>query len=355
MNDDNGLKPELKNRRSRGASKIAYDTRIAQSAKRENAKSARDEAMMDKSRKIFVAGCRGLVGSALIRRLEKGGFSNLPKRDRAELDFEDESAVAKFFLDEKPATVIIAAARVGGIKTNNDCPVEFLLENLRIQNNIIHAAHEAGVRKLLFLGSSCIYPKLAPQPIPETALLSGPLEPTNEAYAIAKIAGIKLCQAYAREYGANFTSAMSTNLYGPNDNFDLETSHVPAALLRKAHEAKTSGARELVVWGSGKPRREFLHVDDLASACLFLLEHYDSPEIINVGCGEDISIRELAELICDVVGFDGQLAWDITKPDGTPRKLLDVTRLHDLGWQATIPLRDGIAQTYDWFLKNVAR
>jgi GDP-L-fucose synthase len=311
--------------------------------------------MMDKSEKIFVAGYRGLVGSALIRRLEKEGFSNLPKRDRAQLDFEDESAVAKFFLDEKPATVIVAAARVGGIKANSDSPVEFLLENLRIQNNIIHAAHEAGVRKLLFLGSSCIYPKLAPQPIPETALLSGPLEPTNEAYAIAKIAGIKLCQAYAREYGANFTSAMSTNLYGPNDNFDPETSHVPAALLRKAHEAKVGKTQELVVWGSGRPRREFLHVDDLASACLFLLEKYDSPEIINVGCGEDISIRELVELICDVVGFDGELAWDTTKPDGTPRKLLDVTRLHELGWQATIPLRDGIAQTYDWFLKNVAR
>ncbi|PYK06999.1 MAG: GDP-fucose synthetase [Verrucomicrobia bacterium] len=309
---------------------------------------------MDKSEKIFVAGYRGLVGGALIRRLEEKGFNNLPKRDRVQLDFEDESAVAKFFRDEKPAIVILAAARVGGIKANNDFPVEFLLENLRIQNNIIRAAHEAGVRKLLFLGSSCIYPKLAPQPIPETALLGGPLEPTGEAYAIAKIAGIKLCQAYAREYGANFISAMATNLYGPNDNFDLETSHVLAALLRKAHEAKMRKAHELIVWGSGKPRREFLHVDDLASACLFLLEKYDSPEIINVGCGEDISIRELAELICDVVGFDGELAWDTTKPDGTPRKLLDVTRLHGLGWQATIPLREGIAQTYDWFLKNLA-
>jgi GDP-L-fucose synthase len=309
---------------------------------------------MDKSEKIFVAGYRGLVGSALIRRLEKKGFNNLPKRDRAQLDFEDESAVTKFFRDEKPVIVIVAAARVGGIKANNDFPVEFLLENLRIQNNIIHAAHKAKVRKLLFLGSSCIYPKLAPQPIPEAALLSGPLEPTNEAYAITKIAGIKLCQAFSREYRANFISAMPTNLYGPNDNFDLETSHVLAALLRKAHEAKMRKAHKLVVWGSGKPRREFLHVDDLASACLFLLEKYDSPEIINVGCGEDISIRELAELICDVVGFNGELAWDTTKPDGTPRKLLDVTRLHDLGWQATIPLRDGIAQTYDWFLENLA-
>jgi GDP-L-fucose synthase len=310
--------------------------------------------MIDKSEKIFVAGHRGLVGSALIRRLATEGFNNLPLRDRSQLDLGDEQAVQNFFAQEKPAVVIFAAAKVGGIKANNDYPVEFLLDNLRIQNNIISSAYETGVGKLLFLGSSCIYPKFAPQPIPEAALLSGPLERTNEAYAIAKIAGIKLCQSYAREYGANFTSAMPTNLYGPNDNFDLETSHVLAALLRKAHEAKTSGARELMVWGSGKPRREFLHVDDLASACLFLLEHYDSPEIINVGCGKDISIRELAELICDVVGFDGELVWDATKPDGTPRKLLDVTKLHNLGWRATIPLPDGIAQTYDWFLKNVA-
>jgi GDP-L-fucose synthase len=311
--------------------------------------------MMHKSDKIFVAGYRGLVGSALIRRLEHDGFQNLPKRDRSQLDLADEQAVQNFFAQEKPAIVIFAAARVGGIKANNDFPVEFLLDNLRIQNNIIHAAYEAGVRKLLFLGSSCIYPKFAAQPIPEAALLSGPLEPTNEAYAIAKIAGIKLCQAYSREYGANFISAMPTNLYGPNDNFDLKSSHVLAALLRKAHEAKVQKARELAVWGSGTPRREFLHVDDLASACVFLLEKYNSPEIINVGCGEDISIRGLAELICDVVGFAGKLAWDRTKPDGTPRKLLDISKLHNLGWRPMIPLRDGVAQTYDWFLKNVAR
>ena len=311
--------------------------------------------MMDTSEKIFVAGHRGLVGSAITRRLESEGFDNLPKRARSELDLADEEAVQHFFAQEKPGVVIFAAARVGGIKANNDFPVEFLLDNLRIQNNVIHLAHQAGVRKLLFLGSSCIYPKFAPQPIPETALLSGPLEPTNEAYAIAKIAGIKLCQAYSREHGANFISAMPTNLYGPNDNFDLETSHVLAALLRKAHEAKMRKVRELIVWGSGKPRREFLHVDDLASACLFLLEKYDSPEIINVGCGKDISIRELAELICDVVGFDGELAWDTTKPDGTPRKLLDITKLHDLGWQPTITLRDGVAQTYDWFLANCVK
>lgn len=309
---------------------------------------------MEKSEKIFVAGHRGLVGSALVRRLAAGGFTNVLKRDRAQLDLMHEQAVRDFFAKEKPALVILAAAKVGGIKANSDQPVKFLIDNLEIQNNVIAAAHESAVRKFLFLGSSCIYPKHAPQPIPESALLSGPLEPTNEAYAIAKIAGIKLCQAYAREYGSNFVSAMPTNLYGPNDNFDLETSHVLAALLRKAHEARKSGARELVVWGTGQPRREFLHVDDLASACLFLLEKYDSPEIINVGWGEDISIRELAELICDVIGFDGELAWDTTRPDGTPRKLLDITKLRNLGWQPTISLRDGIASTYDWFLKNCA-
>jgi GDP-L-fucose synthase len=308
---------------------------------------------MDKIDKIFVAGHRGMVGSALIRRLEDEGFANLVKRDRSQLDLADESAVAKFFAEEKPAIVILAAAKVGGIKANNDAPVEFLIENLRIQNSVLSAAHASGLRKLLFLGSSCIYPRHAPQPIPESALLTGPLEPTNEAYAIAKIAGIKLCQAFSREYGANFISPMPTNLYGPNDNFDLETSHALAALLRKAHEAKVRGTRELLVWGSGKSRREFLHVDDLAAACLFLLEKYDSPEIINVGCGEDLSIRELAELICDVVGFDGDLTWDKTKPDGTPRKLLDVAKLNKLGWRPTISLHEGIARTYDWFLKNI--
>jgi len=273
-------------------------------------------------------------------------------REGAQLDLTDESAVAKFFAEEKPDIVILAAAKVGGIKANNDYPVEFLVENLRIQNNVSRSAYDNGVRKLLFLGSSCIYPKFAPQPIQESALLTGPLEPTNEAYAIAKIAGIKLCQAYAREYGANFISAMPTNLYGPNDNFDLETSHVLAALLRKAHEAKTRGDQRLIVWGTGKPRREFLHVDDLGSACLLLLENYDSPEIINVGYGEDISIRDLAELICDVIGFDGELAWDTTKPDGTPRKLLDVSKIRALGWKPAVPLRDGIVRTYDWFRAN---
>ena len=309
---------------------------------------------MNNSDKIFVAGHRGMVGSAFVRRLEAAGFNNLLKRDRSQLDLTDEPAVAKFFTEETPDIVILAAAKVGGIKANNDYPVEFLLENLRIQNNVIHSAYQTGVRKLLFFGSSCIYPKFAPQPIPESALLTGPLEPTNEAYAIAKIAGIKLCQAYAREHGANFISVMPTNLYGPNDNFDLETSHVLAALVRKAHEAKTRNEGKLIVWGTGKPRREFLHVDDLASACLLLLEKYDSPEIINVGCGKDISIRELAELICDVVGFEGKLVWDTAKPDGTPRKLLDVSKIRALGWEPTIPLRKGITQTYEWFVANRA-
>jgi GDP-L-fucose synthase len=328
-------------------------TGIAQRTKKENATAA-SRFMMDKSDKIFVAGHRGMVGSALLRRLELEGFSNLLVRDRSKLDLKDESAVATFFAEERPPVIILAAAKVGGIKANNDYPVEFLLENLRIQNNVIHAGYKNGARKLLFLGSSCIYPKFAPQPISETALLSGALEPTNEAYAIAKIAGIKLCQAYGREYGTNFISVMPTNLYGSNDNFDLETSHVLAALLRKAHEAKRRKDRELVVWGSGKPRREFLHVDDLASACFLLLDKYDSPEIINVGCGEDISIRELAELICEIVGFNGELTWDATKPDGTPRKLLDVSKLRALGWKPSIPLRDGIIRTYEWFQANYA-
>ena len=293
-----------------------------------------------------------MVGSAFMRRLEAEGFTNLLKPDRSQLDLMDEAAVLPFFLEEKPDIVILAAAKVGGIKANNDYPVEFLLENLRIQNNVIRSADQSGVRKLLFLGSSCIYPKFAPQPIPESALLTGPLEPTNEAYAIAKIAGIKLCQAYAREKRKKFISVMPTNLYGPNDNFDLETSHALAALLRKAHEAKTRNAKELTVWGTGEPRREFLHVDDLVAACLLLLEKYDSPEIINIGSGEDVTIRELAKLICEVVGFDGELVWDNTKPDGTPRKLLDATRIRALGWKPVIPLRDGIARTYEWFRAN---
>src|SRR5437773_4877548 len=290
-----------------------------------------------------------MVGSALVRRLEAERFTNLLTRDRSHLDLSDESAVAKFFAEERPGVVVVAAAKVGGIKANNDYPVEFLLDNLRIQNNVIRSAYQTGVRKLVFLGSSCIYPKFAPQPIPETALLSGPLEPTNEAYAIAKIAGIKLCQAYCREYGANFISAMPTNLYGPNDNFDLETSHVLAALIRKAHEARMRNDQRLIVWGTGKPCREFLHVDDLASACLLLLEKYDSQDIVNACYDEYISIRELAELICEVLGFDGELAWDSSKPDGTPRKPLDLSTLRALGWKPAISLRDGIARPYQRF------
>jgi GDP-L-fucose synthase len=307
---------------------------------------------MKQSDKIYVAGHGGLVGSALLRLLRARGFTNLITRSRAEVDLRDERAVRDFFAADRPEVVILAAAKVGGIKANMDAPVEFMIENLQIQNNVIRAAHEARARKLLFLGSSCIYPKFSPQPIPESAFLSGPLEPTNEAYAIAKIAGIKLCQAFAREYAANFISAMPTNLYGPGDNFDLETSHALAALLRKAHEAKMSGSGEMIVWGTGEPRREFLYVDDLAAAVFFLLEEYDSSEIINVGCGEDISIRELAELICDVVGFRGELKWDRSKPDGTPRKLLDVSKIKTLGWQPTVSLRHGVARFYEWFLDN---
>ncbi|MBA3651357.1 MAG: GDP-L-fucose synthase, partial [Chthoniobacterales bacterium] len=307
---------------------------------------------MKKDELIFVAGHRGLVGSAILRRLHAEGFNRVLTRPRSELDLMNRQAVDRFFAHEKPAIVIVAAAKVGGIQANNDQPVEFLLENLQIQNNLIRAAYESGAGKLLFLGSSCIYPKFSPQPIPESALLGGPLEPTNEAYAIAKITGITLCQSYAREYGANFISGMPTNLYGPNDNFDLVASHVLAALLRKAHEAKTSGAREIVVWGSGKPRREFLHVDDLASACLFLIEKYDSPEIINIGTGTDLTICELAELICDVVGFEGELTFDSSKPDGTPRKLLDISKIQSLGWAPTILLREGIARTYEWFKRR---
>jgi GDP-L-fucose synthase len=308
---------------------------------------------MDKSDRIFVAGHRGLVGGAIVRDLEANGYSDILTRSRSELDLTDAGAVLRFYEKEQPRVVIVAAAKVGGIKANNDYPVEFLLENLKIQNALIEGAYRTGVAKLLFLGSSCIYPKHAPQPIHEDALLSGPLEPTNEAYAIAKIAGIKLCQAYAREYGARFISAMPTNLYGPGDNFDLNCSHVLPALIRKAHQAKLEGARDMTVWGSGTPRREFLHVDDLAAACRFLIEHYDSPEIVNVGCGEDVTIRELAELVREVVGFEGGLVFDASKPDGTPRKLLDISRIRALGWAPRIPLKEGIRATYQWFLDHI--
>jgi GDP-L-fucose synthase len=307
---------------------------------------------MEKVAKVFVAGNRGMVGSAIVRRLQRGGFENILTRTRQELDLMDRAAVRGFFEAERPNYVVDAAARVGGIAANFEKPVEFLIENLTIQNNVIQAAADFGVTKLLFLGSSCIYPKLAPQPLTEDALLTGPLEPTNDAYAIAKIAGIKLCQAYAREYGKNFISGMPTNLYGPNDNFDLHTSHVLPALIRKVHEAKECGAKEVSVWGSGTPRREFLHVDDLADACFFLLENYSSPEIVNIGCGEDVSIKELAETVCEVLGFQGSLVFDASKPDGTPRKLMNVGRLLALGWKPRIGLKEGIRDAYEWFLKS---
>jgi GDP-L-fucose synthase len=293
-----------------------------------------------------------MAGSAIHSRLAKDGFTRVLGRTRAELDLLDRRAVRAFFEKERPAVVVDAAAKVGGILANNEQPVEFLLQNLTIQNNLIEAAADFGTRKLLFLGSSCIYPKMAPQPISEDSLLTGPLEPTNDAYAIAKIAGIKLCQSYARQYGKNFISAMPTNLYGPHDNYDLRNSHVLPALIRKVHEAKQSGAKSIAVWGSGNPRREFLHTDDLADASLFLLEKYDQPDLVNIGCGEDVTIRELAETVCDVLGFDGSLEFDASKPDGTPRKLLDISKIKSLGWSPKISLREGIADAYDWFVKN---
>ena len=306
-------------------------------------------AVVQKSDRIYVAGHRGLAGGAIHRELERRGYQKLVTRSSKELNLRERGAVRNFFERERPNVVVLAAAKVGGIKANNDYPVEFLLWNLQIQNNVIEAAADFGVEKLLFLGSSCIYPKFAPQPIPESALLTGPLEPTNDAYAVAKIAGIKLCQAYARQYGKPFISAMPTNLYGPGDNFDLASSHVLPALMRKVHEAKEREDAEVVVWGTGTPRREFLHVDDLAAACRFLLENYADADLINVGFGEDVSIRKLAETICEVVGFKGRLAFDPSKPDGTPRKLMDSSKLRGLGWKPAIGLQEGIARTYAWY------
>jgi GDP-L-fucose synthase len=299
--------------------------------------------------RIFVAGHRGLVGSALVRSLTSKGYHNLISRTRTELDLLDAIAVNNFFGDEKPTYVFLAAAKVGGIWANNTYPADFIYENLQIQNNVIDAAHRHGVTKLLFLGSSCIYPKLAPQPIKEEYLLTGPLEPTNEPYAIAKIAGISMCQSYRRQYGSNFISVMPTNLYGEYDNFDPKTSHVLPALLRRFHEAKIASSPAVTVWGTGTPKREFLHVDDMAAACIHLMENYNCPEIVNIGTGEDVTIKELAETIAEVVGYQGEIVWDIEKPDGTPRKLLDVSRLHSLGWQHTTSLKDGIARTYEWY------
>lgn len=308
---------------------------------------------MNKNARIYVAGHRGLVGSALLRALSKDGYQSLVTRSSAELDLRDQAAVSEFFAEQEPEYVVLAAAKVGGIHANNTYPAEFIRDNLQIQTNVIDAAHRSGVRKLLFLGSSCIYPRLAPQPISEDSLLTGALEETNEAYAIAKIAGLKMCQAYRRQYGFDAIVAMPTNLYGPNDNFDLENSHVLPALIRRLHEARLHSSSSVAIWGTGNPRREFLHVDDLADACVFLLKSYSAADAVNVGTGSDVSIRELAEMIAQCVGFEGMLSFDATKPDGTPRKLLNVSRLSKLGWTARIELQDGIRSTWEWYKEHV--
>lgn len=307
---------------------------------------------MNKQDKIYIAGHRGMVGSAIVRKLQAEGFTNIVTRTSSELDLKEQQAVRDFFAAEKPDVVVLAAAKVGGIHANNVYRAQFLYENLMIQNNVIHSSHEAGVKKLLFLGSSCIYPKMAPQPLKEESLLTGLLEQTNEPYAIAKIAGIKMAESYRRQYGDNYISAMPTNLYGPNDNYDLQNSHVLPALIRKFHTAKVTGANHVEVWGTGSPRREFLHVDDLADACLFLLLNYNEELFVNVGTGEDLTIKELAEMIKDIVGFPGELVWNTDKPDGTPRKLMDVSRLHGMGWKHRIGLREGITAVYEEFARS---
>jgi GDP-L-fucose synthase len=312
-----------------------------------------EQPMLTSSR-IFVAGHRGLVGSAICRRLGAEGFTNLIVRGRAELDLRDQRAVQSFFDEARPEYVFLAAAKVGGILANSSHPAEFIYDNLALQTNVVHAAWTHGVRKLLFLGSSCVYPRLAPQPIREEQLLNSALEDTNQWYAVAKIAGIKLAEAYHRQYGFNAISAMPTNLYGPGDNFDLQNSHVIPALLRKFYEARESRRPEVVIWGSGAPRREFLHVDDLAGAAVFLMRQYNNPEIVNVGTGVDVTIRELAEIIQRLTGFEGRITFDRTKPDGTPRKLLDVGRIETLGWRPSIPLENGIAETWRWYCADRA-
>ena len=309
---------------------------------------------LDRACRVYIAGHRGLVGSAIWRFLESQGFTNLRGATSGEVDLRDRDATFAFIARARPDVVIDAAAKVGGIMANSTFPADFLSDNLRIQVNVMDAAKDHGVQRLLFLGSSCIYPRLAEQPIRESSLLTGPLEPTNDAYAIAKIAGILQVQANRRQHGRHWISAMPTNMYGPGDNFDPQTSHVLPALIRRFHEATESGASEVVLWGTGTPRREFLHVDDLAEAALFLLEHYDDNQTINVGVGQDVTIRELAEIVADVVGFDGELVQDTNKPDGTPRKLLDVSRINALGWRARTPLRDGIKSTYDWYRQNLS-
>ncbi len=308
--------------------------------------------MMNNESKIYVAGHRGLVGSAIVRKLEEKGYINLVYRNSKELDLRDKNAVDNFFVEEKPEFVFLAAAKVGGIVANNEYPADFIRDNLLIQTNIIDAAYRNNVEKLLFLGSTCIYPKMAPQPLKEEYLLTGVLEPTNEPYAIAKIAGIKMCESYNRQYGTQYISVMPTNLYGENDNFDLHTSHVLPALIRKFHEAKESNASFVEVWGTGTPKREFLYSDDLADASIFLMNNYSGNEIVNIGVGDDLPIKELAEMIKETVGFTGEIQFDTSKPDGTPRKLVDVTKLNSLGWKATTSLEEGLKKAYQWFLDN---
>jgi len=309
---------------------------------------------MDASGKIFVAGARGMVGSAIVRALASQGCKQILAPGRQALDLGHAANVREFFARERPAYVFVAAAKVGGILANDSYPADFLYDNLVIETNLIHAAYEFGVKKLLFLGSTCIYPKLAPQPLKEEYLLTGPLEPTNEWYAIAKIAGIKLCQAFRRQHGCNFISGMPTNLYGPNDNYDLQSSHVLPAMIRKFHEAKEKGEPTVTLWGSGRPLREFLHVDDCAEACIFLMQHYEGEEHVNIGVGSDLSILELAQLVAKIVGFEGDLVFDASKPDGTPRKLVDTSKINALGWRPRIGLEAGIRQAYAWFRENVA-
>jgi GDP-L-fucose synthase len=309
---------------------------------------------MDKSSKIYIAGHRGMVGSAIKRKLEKEGFTNIIGRTSTELNLKDQQAVSDFFATEKPEYVFLAAAKVGGIVANNTYRAEFLYDNLMIQNNVIHSSYVNGVKKLMFLGSSCIYPKLAPQPLKEDYLLTGLLEPTNEPYAIAKIAGIKMCDAYRSQYGCNFISAMPTNLYGPNDNYDLNNSHVLPALIRKFHEAKQSNQPTVTMWGTGSPLREFLHADDLADACYYLMQNYNEPGLVNIGVGHDITIKDLAIMVKDIVGYEGEIVHDLSKPDGTPRKLMDVSKLHSLGWKEKIELKQGIEKVYEEFKEKNA-
>lgn len=308
---------------------------------------------MNKTDKIYVAGHRGLVGSAIVRNLQSKGYNNIVGRTHKELELTDQQAVRAFFEEEKPDVVVLAAAKVGGINANNTTPAEFIYDNLQVQCNVIQCCHQYGVKKLLFLGSTCIYPKMAPQPIPEDALLTGPLETTNEAYAVAKIAGMEMCKFYKRQYGDDFISCMPTNLYGPHDNYDLKGSHVLPAMIRKFHEAKLNNAPSVELWGTGTPLREFLYVDDMADACVFLLENYDGEQHVNIGTGKEVTIRELAEMVKKTVGFEGKIIWNDSMPDGTPRKLTDVTKLHALGWRHKVELEEGIQMAYDWFKENV--